>query len=294
MELETLNRICVMGLTIGCIYALTAVGLNLLWGTMRMLNVSHGSLIMLGAYTSYWFYTLFHIGTFISAIIAMAGGAILGLILYKLFFSSELRKAKSLESLEVYSYLIFFGVLIALDNIAALLWTGDLRGYSYLSDSVMILGVPLPLNRLAASLAAIIVCLGFYLFLQKSLLGKTIRAVIQDKDATQLVGVNLDNIYMICFSAAFAMAGLAGALISMFYSISPYMGLPYCLTAFVVVILGGLGNILGSLVGGLLLGLVITGGVAILSPGYGFLIQYLIFILVIIFMPSGIFGRRIR
>jgi branched-chain amino acid transport system permease protein len=294
VALETLSRVLVTGFTIGCIYALIAVGLNLLWGTMRILNVSHGSLMMLGAYTAYWFFTLFNVSTFISAVIAMMGGAILGLILYKVLFSSELRKAKSLESLEVYSYLIFFGILIAIDNTAALLWTGDLRGYSYLTRSVLIAGTPLPLSRLSASIIAIMVCLGFYMFLQKSLLGKTIRAIIQDKDATQLIGVTPDKIYMICFSTAFAMAGLAGALISMFYSISPYMGLPYCLTAFVVVILGGLGNILGSLIGGLLLGLVITGGVAMLTPGYGFLIQYIIFILVIIFMPSGILGRQIR
>ncbi len=294
MEFDTISRVLVMGLTIGSIYALTAIGLNLLWGTMRILNVSHGSLIMLGAYTAYWLFTLWGVSTFISAIVAVLGGAVLGLIVYIILFASSLRKTESLESLEVYSYLIFFGILIMLDNIAALLWTGNLRGYSYLTKSITILGTPLPYNRLFASLTAIAVSLGFYIYLQRTLFGKAIRAVIQDKGATQLSGVNVNIIYMFCFATAFAMAGLAGALLSMFYSVSPYMGLPYTLTAFVVVILGGLGNILGSLVGGLLLGLIITGGVAALTPGFGFLIQYLIFILVIIFMPAGIFGRRIR
>lgn len=294
MDTETISRILIMGLTIGCIYALIAVGLNLLWGTMRMLNVAHGSVIMLGAYAAYWFFSLWAVGTFISAAAAALGGAGLGLLLYRVLFSSALRNTKSLESLEVYSYLVFFGVLIIFDNLAALLWTGNLRGYSYLTGTVSILGVPLALNRLFASVVAIAVSLAFYAFLQKTLTGKAIRAIIEDKEATQLVGVNVDRVYMFCFAASFGMAGLAGALLSMFYPISPYMGLSYTLTAFVVVVLGGLGNILGSLLAGLLLGLVITGAVAALTPGYGFLIQYLIFILVIFFMPTGLFGRRVR
>ncbi len=281
-----------MGLTLGCIYAVIAVGLNLLYGTMRMLNVAHGALIMLGAYLAYWLFTIYKISPLISAIIAAVGGTILGLIVYKLLFSSSIRKAKSLENLEGTSLLTFFGLLILFENIALLSWGADFRGYSYLKRPVEILGITLALNRLSAALIAIVVCLGFYIFLQKTLFGKAVRAVIQDKDATQLVGIDTGKVYMFCFGVAFGMAALAGALVSMFYSISPFMGLPYTLMAFVIIILGGLGNILGSLVGGLMLGLVITGVVAYTTPGFSFITQYLILILVILFMPQGIFGRR--
>ena len=118
--------------------------------------------------------------------------------------------------------------------------------------------------------------------------------MIQDKDATQLSGVDTGKIYIFCFGMAFAMATLAGALISMFYAITPFIGLPYTMMAFVIIILGGLGNILGGLVAGLILGLVITTVVAYTTPGFSFIVQYLIFILVILLIPQGIFGRRAR
>lgn len=294
MEFETASRIVVMGVTIGCTYALMAVGLNLLWGTMRMLNVAHGSIIMLGAYVAYWLFVIYQVSPFLSGGVAVLGGAALGLLIYKLLFVDKLRTAKSLESLEVYSYLIFFGSLIIMDNVASLLWTSKIKGYSYLTQSISVMGTPLPLNRLFASVIAIGVALGFYFFLRRTMFGKAVRAVIQDNTAAQLVGVDVNKVYAFCFAAAFATAGLSGTLLSLFYPIQPFMGLPYTMTAFVVVILGGLGNILGSLIGGLILGLIVTAGVSALTPGYGFLIMYIIFILVILLAPSGILGRRIR
>jgi len=294
MELGHISTVLVMGLTIGCIYAVIAVGLNLLYGTMRMLNIAHGDLIMLGAYTAYWLFTIYKISPLFSALIAALGGAVIGLIVYRILFSSSIRRAKSLGSLEGTSLLIFFGFLILTENVALLSWGADFRGYSYLTSVVTILGTPVALNRLSAALIAVAVCLGFYIFLQRSLFGKAVRAVIQDKDATQLSGVDTGKIYIFCFGMAFAMATLAGALISMFYAITPFIGLPYTMMAFVIIILGGLGNILGGLVAGLILGLVITTVVAYTTPGFSFIVQYLIFILVILLMPQGIFGRRAR
>ena len=294
MEIEAIWRVLVMGLTIGAIYALIAVGLNLIWGTMRLLNIAHGSLIMLGGYTAFWFLTLLGVSPLLSALVAAIGCAAIGLIIYKVLYSTSLRTTKSLQSLEGSSLLIFFGILILIENLASLSWGANLRGYSYLTSAVAIIGVPVQLNRLTASLVAIAVCLAFYIFMQRTLFGKAIRAVIQDKDATHLAGVNTNKIFIFCFGTAFGMAGLAGALISMFYTITPFIGLPYTMMAFIVVIFGGLGNILGSLIGGLLLGIITTAGVAMTTPGYAFIIQYLLFILIILFMPQGIFGRRIR
>ncbi|MFC2024590.1 branched-chain amino acid ABC transporter permease [Chloroflexota bacterium] len=294
MEFETVSRVLVLGFTIGCTYALMALGLNLLWGTMRMLNVAHGSLIMLGAYAAYWLFVLYGVSPLLSGGVAVLGGAALGLILYRLLFRAKLKTTKSLEKLEVYSYLIFFGSLIIIDNVASLLWTSRIRGYTYLTQTVPVLGTPVPLNRLFASVIAIAVAFGFYFFLRRTMFGKAIRAVIQDNIAAQLMGINVNRVFAFCFAAAFATAGLSGTLLSMFYPIQPFMGLPYTMTAFVVVILGGLGNILGSLIGGIMLGIVVTAGVSATTPGFGFLIMYIIFILVILVAPSGILGRRIR
>lgn len=292
MQLENLCTILIMGLTIGALYAVIALGLNLLYGTMRMLNIGHGELIMLGAYTAYWLFTLFKISPLISVLIAAVGGAIIGLVVYKLLFARSLRTAGSLESLEGTSLLIFFGFLIFAENVALLAWGADYRGYAYLTNVVTILGTPVALNRLTAAMIALVVCLAFHVFLQKTLFGKAVRAVIQDKVAIQLVGINPGKIYIFCFCLAFAMAGLAGALISMFYIITPFIGLPYSLMAFIVIILGGAGNFLGSLVGGLILGVLTTGVVTYTTPGFTFVVQYLIVILVILFMPQGIFGGR--
>ena len=291
---ETALRILVLGITIGCIYTLIGIGLNLLWGTMRILNVAHGSLIMLGAYVAYWLFTFYSISPFIGAIIAIGGGAALGLLIYKALFSTIIRKEKSVESLEIQSYLIFFGFLIILDNAASLAWSANYRSYTYLVGSVNILGMSLPLNRLIASLVAIGVSLGFHVFLQRTLFGKAVRALIQDRYATEVVGVRIDRVYIFCFCSGFAMAGLSGTLLSLFYAISPYMGLPYALMAFVIVIIGGSGNMLGSLIGGILLGVIMTAGVHFTAPTFSPVILYLVFVLVILFKPAGILGRRLR
>jgi len=292
--LEVLFRITILGLSIGAIYALIAVGLNLLWGTMRMLNIAHGSLIMIGAYITWLLFTSLGINPFLSGIIGATVLGIVGFAIYKGLFSSSIMKAKSLESLEGSSLLIFFGILIIIENTALLIWSGTIQGYNYMTEAIDIIGIPMAMNRVIAAIIAVVVCVGFYIFLQKTLFGKAIRAVIQDKEATELMGINTNKIYTFCFCVAFFMAGLAGMLISMLYSISPFMGQPYTMLAFVVIILGGLGNILGSLLGGLILGFITTAIVALTSPGYSFAVQYLLLVLVIILMPSGILGRRMQ
>lgn len=294
MDMGIIWRVLIFGLTLGAQYAVIAIGLNLLWGTMRLLNICHGDIIMLGAYVAYWLLTLFGISPIISAVIAPIVCASIGLLIYKLLFSSTLKKTKSLQSLEANSLLIFFGVLIIIENLALLIWGADFRGYSYLTSSVSILSIPVAMNRMVASLIAVLVCLGFYLFLSRTLFGRAVQAIIQDKEATEIVGINTRKIYVFCFCAAFGMAGLAGALISMFYTITPFIGLSYSMMAFMVVILGGLGNLLGSLIGGFIIGIITTAGVAVSSPGYMFIIQYVLFIIIIMFMPKGIFGKSVK
>jgi branched-chain amino acid transport system permease protein len=294
MDLGFVLQILVFGLSLGALYAIIGIGLNLLWGTMRLLNICHGDIIMLGGYITYWLLTLFGISPLFSVIISPICCAAVGLLIYKILFSRDLKKTKSLKSLEANSLLIFFGVLIIIENTALLLWGADLRGYSYLTNSVSILDIPLAMNRLLASTIAILICLAFYLFLNRTLFGKAVQAIVQDKEATEIVGVNTKRIYLFCFCAAYGMAGMAGTLISMFYTITPFIGLSYSMMAFMVVVLGGLGNFLGSLVGGFIIGLVTTAGVALTSPGYMFIIQYLLFITIILFMPQGIFGKILK
>jgi branched-chain amino acid transport system permease protein len=146
-------------------------------------------------------------------------------------------------------------------------------------------------NRLLALGVSLVVCLACYFLLQKTMLGKGIRALIQDREASHIVGINVNFIYTFSFCLAFAMAGLAGCLMSMFYEITPFIGLPYTIVAFIVIVLGGLGNIFGSLMGGFLLGILETVGVSITSPGLRPILSYALFILIILIRPQGIFSK---
>jgi len=294
MEMEErVLQLIFAGLIIGSIYALIAVGLNLIYGTMRLLNIAHGELIMVGAYTTFWLFTLMGISPLFSLFLSGLASASMGALIGQFIFLPIIRKTKSVGVLESNSLLIFFALSIIFQNLASLLWSADIRGYSYLTQIIRIGGVPLMLNRIAAFVTALIISVVCYLLLQRTMLGKAIRALIQDREASQLVGINTKRIYLFSFTISFAMAGLAGCLISMFYEITPFMGLPYTITAFIVIVLGGLGNIMGSLLGGFLLGLVETIGISITSPGLRSIISYGIFIAVILIRPKGIFGRGI-
>jgi len=290
---ERVLQLIFVGLIIGSIYSLIAVGLNLIYGTMRLLNIAHGELIMVGAYTTFWLFTLMGISPLFSLFLSGLASALLGALIGQFIFLPTIRKTKSVVVLESNSLLIFFALSIIFQNVASLLWSADIRGYSYLTQIVKIGGVPLMLNRLTAFITALIISVLCYLLLQRTMLGKAIRALIQDREASQLVGINTKRIYLFSFTISFAMAGLAGCLISMFYEITPFMGLPYTITAFIVIVLGGLGNIMGSLLGGFLLGLVETIGISVTSPGLRSIISYGIFIAVILIRPKGILGRGV-
>ncbi len=294
MDLTFILQVLSIGLTAGALYALIALGLNLIYGTMRLLNIAHGELIMIGAYITYALFTRFGLSPLISIFVVMAVSSALGLLICAGVFMPIIKKSKSVQVVEANSLLIFFGFSIILTNVACLIWKADIRGYSYLTKVVSIGGVSLMYNKVVGFWIALVVCIGCYLLLQKTLLGKAVRALIQDREAARLVGVNTNVIYLFSFAMAFAMAGLAGALLSMFYEITPFMGMPYTIVAFIVVVLGGLGNLFGSLLGGFLLGLLEAIGVAVTSPGYRPLLTYAVFVLVILIRPEGIFTKRKR
>jgi branched-chain amino acid transport system permease protein len=293
MDWTRVLQVILAGLIMGSIYALIAVGLNLIYGTMRLLNIAHGELIMLGAYTTYWLYTLYGVSPLISMFVVVILSAVVGMIICRLIFLPIIKKSKSVAVLEANSLLIFIGISIIFTNVASLLWTADIRGYSYMTGVLQLANVPLMHNRLLAFGVSLIICLFCYVLLQKTMLGKAVRALIQDREASQLVGINDSFIYYFSFSLAFAMAGLAGCLLSMFYEITPFMGMPYTIIAFIVIVLGGLGNIFGALIGGFVLGLLETIGVAITSPGLRPILSYSVFILVILLRPKGLFGRGV-
>ena len=291
MEFGLMFDIIVSGLIMGGIYAMIAIGLNLQYGLMRVLNIGHGELLMLGAYLTYTLYASLGLNPIMSLLISGPTLFLVGLSIHKLLFRRLIQGSISLEVLEMNSLLISFGLLFIIQNMALIIWTADLRGYSYLNHPIYFLGGVFPANRLVAFSIAIIFSLGFYLFLRFSLAGKVVRAVMQDKIGSQLIGVRIFNVHSVCFGVGVAMAGITGSLLSMIFEISPSMGLPYTVEGLIVIILGGLGNILGSLIGGLIIGMVESVGSYLTSPDLKMLISYSTFIVILLVRPKGILGR---
>jgi branched-chain amino acid transport system permease protein len=282
--------IVIAGLLMGGIYALIAVGLSLQYGVARVLNIAHGEFIMLGAFCTWWLYKVFGVNPLVSLAICGPILFIIGFVLYRTLFTRLRTSSASLAVFEGNSMLASFGLLFIIQNIAILIWGADIRGYSYLAVAVNLGGAIFAANRLITLGFALVICSIFYLFLARTRLGKAIRAAVQDPTAAELMGVNINQVLALCFGLGALMAGLGGSLISMCFQIQPTMGLEYTIIALVVIVLGGLGSIPGSFIGGLLLGLV-GSIVTYIEPGLVLVAYYVIFMLVLLVRPTGILGK---
>jgi branched-chain amino acid transport system permease protein len=282
--------VAIAGLMLGGIYALIAVGLSLQYGVARVLNIAHGEFIMLGAFISWSLYTIFGINPLVSLSICGPLVFIIGFILYRTLFTSLRNSSASPPAFEGKSLLASFGLLFIIQNVAILIWGADIKGYSYLAFPVNFWGAVFAANRLVTLIFAIIIGLVFYLFLARTRLGKAIRAAAQDPSTAGLMGVNINKVLSLCFGFGALMAGLGGTLISISYQIQPTMGLEYTVIALIVIVLGGLGSIPGSFIGGFVLGLV-GSIVTYIQPGLSLVAYYVIFMLLLVAKPTGILGK---
>jgi branched-chain amino acid transport system permease protein len=279
------------GLIVGGIYAVVAMGLNLQYGLMRIMNISHGEFLMVGAYLTWLGHTVLGLNPLATLPLVAAALFAGGLAIYALCFRRVVREAPSVEIIESRSLLIGFGLMFLVQNAALLIWGADLRGYSFLSDSVQVAGARVGANRLLVFGFAIAASLALLGVLRYTLLGKSVRAMMQSPVGAQLVGIDTRVLHPVVFGAGLALAGVAGSLISMVYELSPAMGEPYTVTALIVITLGGLGSAMGCLVGGLLLGLVEAFGMYFFSPSIKMLLSYAVFITVLLARPQGLFSR---
>jgi branched-chain amino acid transport system permease protein len=279
------------GLLIGGLYAIVAMGLNLQYGMLRILNIAHGEFLMIGAFITYtlkvatganplWFLPL-------SAIAMFA----LGLLLHATVFRRLSAISASLDIMEEKSLIVGFGLLFILQNAAVLIWGSDLHGYDFMTETVRVGGVTFTANRLLVLALAVLVSAGLIAALRFTLIGKAVRGMVQAPLGAMLVGVNTGTLHPLCFAIGLALAGLAGSLLSMIYLISPDMGTPYLITALIVITLGGLGSLTGSMAGGIILGLVETFGVYFSDPSLKISLSYAVFVLVLLFRPRGLFAR---
>ncbi len=286
----TLLDIVIGGLLIGGIYALIAMGLSLQYGVARVLNISHGEFIMIGGFITYVLYTSFGISPLVSLVIVGPIIFIVGFLLHRTMFRKLLNSSPNINVFEGNSLLATFGLLYMIQNIAIVIWGSSSRAYTYLNTPVDLVGAIFSANRLVTLGFAIAIGVAFYLFLARTRMGKAIRAASQDITTAGLMGVNINNVLALCFGLGIFLAGIAGVLWSMCFSVYATMGLEKTIIAIVIVTVGGLGSIPGAFIGGILLGIV-GEVVKYFEPSLYLAAYYLIFIILLMIRPKGIMGK---
>jgi len=286
----TFLDVVIAGLLLGGLYALIAMGLSLQYGVARVLNVSHGEFIMLGGLSTWSLFTVFHINPLIAVAISGPAAFILGYIIHRTIFKRLLTTSGSPAVFESNSMLASFGLMFIIQNMAFIAWGAEIRSYSYLRFPVNIAGALFGANRLVTVGFAIAIGLAFYIFLARTHMGKAIRAAAQDPTTAGLMGVNINLVLAICCGLGAALAGIAGTLISISYPVNAAMGLEYTVIAIIVVVLGGMGSIPGSFIGGFILG-IIGSVVTYFEPGLALAAYYVIFVVLLLLRPTGLMGK---
>jgi branched-chain amino acid transport system permease protein len=283
---EQLIQQLINGLLIGCVYALIAVGLTLIWGVMNIVNFAHGDFLMLSMYVSFWSYTLWGIDPLLAIPICAVLLFALGLLVYK-FAVSKVMHGPMLAQV-----VVTFGVSIFLANAAVLLWTPDFR----LIDKPLLSGtwnfgtVQVSVPKLVASAGSVLVTGALLLFLKRTRTGKAILATEMNRDSALLMGVNTDRVNALSFAIGAGLVGIAGAFLSMYYYIYPQVGGMFGTLSFCIVALGGFGSISGAFMAGLLVGLVQTLGGYFFDPAYKYAIVFMLYLVIVWIRPQGLRG----
>lgn len=281
-------------LTLGGLYALIAMGLTLQYGVARIMNLSHGEFMVGAAFLAYWLVTSQGIHPLLSLAIALPIGFVLQWLVYQILLTPLVKRSPSAAALEVDSILATFGILFVVQGIILVLFGGEYYSYGFLTSPVNILGATVAANRLLAAGAAIVIGLLVYFVLVRSRWGAALRAMANAPQFAHLVGINPRAMAAFAFALGGALVVGAGVLISMFLSFSASMGVAFTMKALVIVIMGGVGNVLGCLLAGLLLGIVETLVSRFIDPGLTMAATFTIFLLVLLLRPQGIFGRATR
>jgi branched-chain amino acid transport system permease protein len=290
IDLYAVIQTTVNGLLIGGIYGLAALGLSLIWGVMKVVNLAHGVFIMLGAYLGYGMYHLLGLHPLLAMLIAIPIGAGAGVLIYRYLINKLIEAATNEVEMEMMCLLFTFGLSIIIYGAALNIWGSDMRGVPTLMPTVLLGDIVIPSSRLVAFISALVLGALLYLFLKKTYIGKAIRAVTQNRNYVMLDGIDPVKMFQISFSIGLSYALMAGVVISLTYPITPIMGVNYLLKCFTVVVLGGLGNPLGAFLGGLILGMAESYTSLFATYAISPAIAFITLILILIFRPGGILG----
>jgi branched-chain amino acid transport system permease protein len=279
------------GLLLGGMYGLIALGLNLQYGVARILNLSYGEFFIGGAFAAYFTIVLWKMDPALSLFVSMPIAFVINWFIYQYMMIPLIRRAPDQDALDADVVLVTFGLLFVFQGLALVNWSGDLRGYSYLSSPVHLIGATVALNRLLAFAGACAIAFLLFLILRRTRFGAALRAITIDPVAAALVGIDVRRYSAIAFAAGGALAAASGMLVSTFISFSATTGVEYTLKALIVVIMAGVGRVTGTLAAGLLLGVVESMGGYLIDPALTIAINFGLFMLILLVRPTGLFTR---
>ncbi len=274
------------GILLGLLYGLAAVGLNLIWGVMNVINLSHGAFIALGMFSSYFIAHYLHISPFLGVILVLGFGIIIGMITYLISLH------RIISAPELSTLLATYSVSLIIIGIGTFVFTTNPRAIDIHLGSISVGETVLPMTRILTGLFSIITTAWFYFFLYKTWSGKAIRAVSMNRDAAELMGINTTTTLALAFGIGVGLAMTAGSLAATIFPFTILSGGGYELKSFVICVLGGLGSPIGALVGGLVLGLIENLVTLKIPTSYVPFLEFVILVFILIVKPTGLLARR--
>lgn len=292
IAMEYYVQVVTIGIVNGSIYALIGLGLALIFGVMRIVNVAHGELVTVGAYTSLFLGTALSPNPLVTIVPTILVGFFLGLAIDKGLFL-QLRRGGEWETSS--TMVLALGISTTLANLMLIIWGANyLEGIALIKGTVPLFGMQFSGQRLLTAGICIILVIALFAFLKWTKTGRAIRAISQNPVAAQALGVDQNQIYGITFGVSTALAAAAGSLVASIFYIYPYLGLPYLMKAFIITVLGGLGSLPGALLASFVLGIAESVGVAVIGAEYKGIIGLALMVVVLVFRPSGLLGKKMR
>jgi branched-chain amino acid transport system permease protein len=285
--------ILITGVLLGATYSLIAMGLTLQYGVARIMNLANGEMLVVGAFGAFWVFTAQQLSPYAAALYVVPGAFLLNWLIYRYLMRPLVRRAKGRGMLEVDTILATFGLSFVFVGLMLLAFGGEFFTYSYLAEPFRIFGSPFALNRLAASATAVVICGLLYWGIHRTRPGMAMRAVAVDPTAAGLVAIDVARVSAFAFALGGAVTATGGVVLSTFLTMDASIGVVFTMKALIIVIMGGVGDVRGAIIASLILGLAETAVASLLDPGLTLAAAYLLFVLVLLFRPEGLFGRRL-
>lgn len=282
------------GITLGGMYALIAMGLTIQYGVARIMNLSYGEFLVVAAFVAHFFFTRLGVSPLLTLILVVPIALLVNWLIYRVLLTPLVARAKTRESLDVDSILATFGLLFIVQGVMLVFFGGAYYTYSFLAIPVNVFGITIAANRLTALGFALAFGFGLYFLLTRTRYGTALRAVAVDPNAAQLVAIDVRRASAHAFALGGAMVAAGGVLVSMFLTFSAATGVIFTMKALIVVIMGGIGSLMGCLAAGLMLGIAETLVARLIDPGLTLAVNYALFLAVLIFRPTGLFGVGTR